>query len=101
MKLDGCMTKSKTVYCAEEGIHLSYFLSCHNGAGGRTVYDLTIEQMGSGGYEDCRLCDIATSLAMAERIWLLFTEETVTPMTAQDILEQLLSDAVFLYAEDM
>ena len=99
MKLDGCMTKSKTVYVKEEDLYLSYHLSSHSGAQGRTEYDLMLEGMQGSEYACCRFCDIATSLAMAEAIFELFALETVTPITAGDILEQLLSDNAFLYGE--
>ncbi len=100
MKLDGCMTKSQTVYCAEENLYLSYHLSSHNGVGGRTVYDMMLEQMQGAEYVCCRLGDIATSYEMAERILELFVKETVTPITAQDILEELLSTEAFLYGDE-
>ncbi len=100
MKQDDCMTRSQTVYCAEQRLYLSYHLTLSHPTGARAVYDLTVEQMGAGGYENCRLCDIAAEQSMAVRIWHLFVKERVTPITAEDIMEQLLSDEAFLYAEE-
>ena len=100
MKLDGCAKMSRAVYCVEEQLYLSYHLLAHNGPGGRTVYDLMLEGMQGAEYDGCLLCDIATSLSMAEHILELFVKETVTPVTAQDILEELLSTEAFLYGEE-
>lgn len=99
MKLDGCMTKSKTVYFAEEDLYLSYHLSSHSGAQGRTEYDLMLESMQGSAYDSCCLLDIAACCEMAQRIFWLFVTEAVTPITAKDILEELLSCEDFLYGE--
>ncbi|MBE6671978.1 MAG: hypothetical protein E7599_00445 [Ruminococcaceae bacterium] len=99
MKLDGILHREQTVYLPEEDSTLRYRMSAA-WEQGRTVYCLWIALWCAGEREECFLYDIATSYAMAERIWVLFTEGLVTPITAQDILEQLLSDAAFLYADE-
>ena len=101
MKLDGNLSKKKTIYCEEQDLYLYYCLSARVLEERRTAYDLWIEQRVKNERESCFFCDIATSLSMAQRIWDLFTEGCVTPITAQDILEELLSDGAFLYADDM
>lgn len=94
MKLDGVLHYEKTVYLPEENIELTYrmFSSCGK-------YCLWILLVDGIEKEECHLFDVATSFSMARRLWHLFTDELVTPITAQDILEQLLSDPAFLYAE--
>ena len=99
MKQDGSICKSETVYCAEERLYLSYHLTVTRTEEGGSAYDLTVEQMGTGGHEHCRLCDIAFDRQSAERLWRLFAKERVTPITAEDVMEGLLSDEAFLYAE--
>ena len=98
MKLDGMTHCEKTVYLPIENIELTYrmFSSCESG---RTIYCLWIVLTERGEKEECFLWDVATTFAMAKRIWHLFTDELVTPITAEDILEQLLSDPAFLYAD--
>ena len=101
MKIDGSVYREKTVYLSEENICLRYYLYTslsHDGTG-RRLYHMEITLTSILEKECCSLQDIATSLGMAERIWDLFTRELVTPVTAQDILEQLLSQTSFLYEE--
>ena len=101
MKIDGILRYEQSVYVEQENLLLAYLMYTEQDGeqNGRTVYCLEILAHGADGMQSCRLYDVATSPAMAQRIWRLFTEELVTPVTAADIMEQLLSDADFLYAD--
>ena len=98
MKLDGILHYDKMVYVASERLWLSYRMfkrdetTCSS-------YCLSIALIGDDEYDECILWDITSSLDVAQRLWILFTEELVTPCTAADVLEDLLSDFDFLYGK--
>ena len=98
MKLDGALCYEKSVYVSAQDLQLDYrMLSLQQD--GREIYCLSIVLIEGEERESCLLWDVATCHSMAKRIWQLFTEGLVTPVTAQDIMEQLLSDRDFLYAD--
>ena len=99
MKLDGIVHYEKTVNIVEEAVVLSYRMFECEAESSRKIYCLMIELISPNEYDECTLQDIALSEKMAMRIWRLFIEQTVTPCTAADILEDLLSDWLFLYAD--
>ena len=102
MKNDGKVPRQvryeKRISMPQEKIRMHYLMYA-TAMKERTVYDLEIRVIDPSGWDECALYDVATSGRMALRIWKIFTEETVMPITAQDILEELLSDAAFLYDE--
>jgi len=104
MKQENIIRYEKRIYVPEAELHLQYYLYT-NPAGdgsGRRIYDLEILGMDPTGRDVCFISDIATSSSMAEKIWRVFTDELVTPITAEDILADLLSDKSFLQmADDM
>ena len=89
----------KRIVIPEEKLRVHYLMYA-TAISERMVYDLEIRVIDPSGWDECTLCDVATSERMARRIWQIFTEETVMPITAEDILEQLLSDAAFLYFDE-
>ena len=97
MKLDGVYRRESEIYVKEEDLYLFYRMRQRTDADGRICYDLEIAQRCGKEESECRLCDVATSCSMAERIWELFVKGLVTPETAQDILEELLSDVCFVW----
>ena len=101
MKLDGVLYNEKTVYVPQEKIRISYSMFEYKAADDpfRSCFGLAILLDGLHETQECTLFDIATSQKMAMRIWDLFTEGLVTPCTAKDIMEELLSDASFLWEE--
>ena len=104
MKNDGKVPRSvrceKRIAIPPEKIRMHYLMYATE-TDERTVYDLEIRVIDPSGWDECTLYDIATSEKMALRIWRMFTDGTVMPITAQDILEELLSDAAFLYDDEM
>ena len=101
MKIDGIQDRELTVYVAEAHLYLTYRMFVEwSYAEKRHVYDLVICLDGETDAQSCYYHDVAVSYAMAQRIWDLFTTGLVTPVTAGDILEELLSDANFLYKQD-
>lgn len=99
MKLDGALYREKTVSLLEEEIELRYRMYSQP-LQDRLAYCLVVDLADTEGVQECFLFDIAVSFSMADRIWTLFTEGLVTPMTAEDILADLLSDRDFLYADE-
>ncbi len=89
----------KRLYIPEANLRVHYLMYAIEGKD-RTVYDLEIRAIDSSGWDECSLRDVAVSSDMAKRIWLIFTRELVMPVTAEDILAELLSDAEFLYNDE-
>lgn len=98
MKLDGIFHLEQRIYVPSDDLTLNYRMMEHP-ADKRTVYSLSVELSMKGEREECFLWDVAADREMAERIFLIFTEGLVTPVTAGDIMEELLSDAAFLYGQ--
>ena len=98
MKLDGIWHMEQKRYVSRDDLTLYYRMMAHH-VEKRTIYSLSVELFMQGEREECFLWDVAADREMAERIFVLFTEGLVTPVTAGDIMEELLSDAAFLYGQ--
>ena len=80
-------TQKRTIYTERgEAAELSYAVFESGGQ-----YGLEIKMRKRSGTESARFCDVTPRLETAERIQMQLYENTVTPVTLRDVLEDLFS----------
>lgn len=84
------------VRCVDD-LRLAYRLTRRR-RDGRMTYDLTLMLVQGLAREACTLQDIAPSEEKARMVYVLFCDELVTPMHAEDIMAEMLSSREYLWA---
>lgn len=75
---------------ASEELFLDYTLSKRRAKGGLVLYSLLIEETQAGKGEFVFLDALTDDEKQARELFTLFAKETVTPCTAEDILQEIL-----------